>query len=589
MSKARGVVVATAALLGGCLVREGSGPDKPAPPSKPVAAFPSPAALAAVEAKPAVLPPVEAGEVPSEGWAVDPAAGAEAASAEAWAPRGPFEEALAGAFAASGKKAALTRPMACVASELGRFALAHKGTPPEPLRRFIDAVCGVFSPRVAFQWLSGTVPAHATEEKVLARWREQLRPDLVDHLPADARQAGFWYGRKGDKMILVASYETSPVELKPVSVVPDANGDVVVEGKLLANADAFIGLVNQGRFGVAGCTMDPATARPQFRAVCRMAIGDDTTWLQVAYIPPHSVLATPIVQLLARRDLAKPLVFGETPYAASRPIAAAAEFAPAVVAGLNAVRADAHLGPVPPADAQSASATRVARQYFAAAMSQGGTDADGDLSTIALGLLAGWQVAGTIRDGSFFSVVVPRTRDAGRWLDAALIMPLGRKTLLARDTEQIAVGPALFENPDALGGVVCGYAFHHGNDHSADVAALYARIAAARQKMGLTPPGRLGGLEPILGPQLARIQQENVAPLDALRVSLQQATARTGTSMSGYVIEATSMDVVELPPQILSKPGLTLEIAITHHKPPGAAWAQLVIVVVYAAAHTVET
>jgi hypothetical protein len=587
MVKASGV--AAAALLAvGCLASEaGRGPEKPAPPSKPVAEFPSPAALAAVEAKPAVLPTVEAGEVPSEGWSVE--AGADAASAEAWAPHGPFEEALASTFAASGKKAALTRPMACVAGELGRFTLAHKGTPPESLRRFIDAVCGVFAPHTAFQWLSGAVPANATEERVLARWRDQLRTDLVDHLPPDARQVGFWYGRKGGKVAVVASYETTPVELKPISVVPDANGDVVVEGRLLVNADAFVALVNQGRFGVAGCAMDPTAPRPQFRAVCRVAAEDETAWLQVAYIPPRSVLATPIVQLLARRDVAKPLVFTETPYAASRPIAAAAEFGPAVLAGLNAVRAEAHLGPVTIADAQSAAATRVARQYFAAAMAEGGTDTGGDLSTVALGLLAGWQVTGTIRDGSFFSVVVPRTRDAGRWLDAALTLPLGRKTLLARDTEQIAVGPALFENPDALGGVVCGYAFHHGNDHSADVATLYARIAAARQKLGLPPPARLGGLGPILGRQLARIQQEAVAPLDALRVSLQEASARSGTSMSGYVIEATSMDVVELPPQIVSKPGLTLEIAITHHKPPGAAWAQLVIVVVYAAAHPVET
>jgi hypothetical protein len=107
--------------------------------------------------------------------------------------------------------------------------------------------------------------------------------------------------------------------------------------------------------------------------------------------------------------------------------------------------------------------------------------------------------------------------------------------------------------------------------------------------MGLPPPGRLGGLGPILGRQLARVQQEAVAPLDALRFSLQEASSRTGASVSGYVIEATSLDVVELPPQILNKPGLTLEIGITYHKPPGAAWAQLVIVVVYTATHTVET
>jgi hypothetical protein len=588
MGKVAGVAAALLAV--GCLASEpGRAPEKPAPPSKPVTVFPTPAALAAVEAKPAVLPSIEAAEVPSEGWTVAP--GTDAASAEPWAPHGPFEEALASTFAASGKTAALTRPMACVAGELGRFTLAHKGTPPEALRRFIGAVCGVFSPHVAFQWLSGAVPARATEEKVLERWRDQLGPDLVSRVPAEAKHAGFWYGRKGDKVIVMASYESTPVELKPVSVVPDANGDVVIEGRLLGSADAFVGLVNQGRFGVAGCATDPGTPRPQFRAVCRVAGDDETAWLEVAYIPPRSVLATPIVQLLARRDPAKPLVYTETPYAPSHPIAEAAEFAPAVLAGLNAVRADAHLGAVTLADAQSAAATRVARQYFAAAMTheggEGGTGAD--LSTIALGLLAGWQVAGTIRDGNFFSVVVPRTRDVGRWLDAALALPLGRKTLLAREIEQVAVGPALFDKPDALGGVVCGYVFHHGYDHTADVATLFGRIAAARQKLGLNPPARLGGLGPVLGPQLARIQQEAVAPVDALRVSLQQASARTGTSMSGYVIEATSMDVVELPPEILRKPGLTLEIAITHHKPPGAAWAQLVIVVVYTAAHTVET
>jgi hypothetical protein len=591
MGKAAGVGAATAALLAmGCLASDPAHPPagyKPAPPSRPITEFPSAAALAAVEAKPAVLPALESGEVPAEGWTVEP--GADAASAEPWAPRGAFEEALASAYAATGKKAALTRPMACVAGELGRFTLAHKGVPPEALRRFINAVCGVFAPRVAFQWLSGTVPANATEERVLARWRDQLGPDLVDRLPAEAKHAGFWYGRHGGKVVVVASYEATPVELKPISVVPDAKGDVVVEGRLLGEAAAFVGFVNQGRFGVSGCAMDPAVPRPQFRAVCPVAAGDDTAWLQIAYIPQRSVLATPLVQLLARHDAAKPLLYAEVPYAPSHPIAEAAAFAPAVLAGLNAVRAEAQLGAVTLADAESAAATRVARHYFASAMAADGVDATGDLGTIALGLLAGWQVAGTIRDGGFFSVVVPHTRDAGRWLDAALMLPLGRKALLAHDIEQIAVGPALFDNPDALGGVVCGYSFHHGNDHSADVQALFGRIAAARQRMGLPPPGRLGGLGPILGRQLARVQQEAVAPLDALRFSLQEASSRTGASVSGYVIEATSLDVVELPPQILNKPGLTLEIGITHHKPPGAAWAQLVIVVVYTATHTVET
>jgi hypothetical protein len=585
MKKVWGVA---ALLAAGCIT--GRGAQKPSPPSRPVAEFPSEAKLAAVEAKPAVLPAMDDGEVPAEGWAVEPAHAGDAASAEPWAPRGAWEEALAGAYAAAGRKAALTRPMACVAAELGRFTLAHKGTPPESLQRFVGAACGVLSPHVAFQWLSGTVPAAATDDRVLDRWRDQLGPGLVSHVPADARRAGLWFGRHGTRAVVVAAFDTTPVELKPVSLVPDANGDVIIEGRLDREAGAFVGYANQGRFGVASCLIDPSVARPQFRAVCPVAAADDAAWIQLAYIPPRSVLATPIVQALARRDVAKPPAFTEAPYAPSRPIADAAGFAPAVLGALNAVRAEAGLGAVTVAEAQSAAVARVARQYFAAALAGGGVDASGDLGTIALGLLAGWQVTGTIRDGNFFSVVVPRTRDAGRWLDAALALPLGRKTLLARDIEQVALAPALFDAPGALGGVVCGYAFHHGNDHSADVEALYARIALARKRMGLAPPARLGaGLGPVLAHELARVQQEAVPPLDALRASLEQASGRLGQPVGGYVVEATSLDAVELPPALVGKPGLNLAIGITHHKPAGAAWAQLVIVIVYAGAHGVET
>ena len=67
------------------------------------------------------------------------------------------------------------------------------------------------------------------------------------------------------------------------------------------------------------------------------------------------------------------------------------------------------------------------------------------------------------------------------------------------------------------------------------------------------------------------------------------AAERSGSrALKGYVVEATSVDVVDLPPKFLSQPNLALEIAVTHYKPPGAAWAQLVILVIYDAAATVE-
>jgi hypothetical protein len=52
--------------------------------------------------------------------------------------------------------------------------------------------------------------------------------------------------------------------------------------------------------------------------------------------------------------------------------------------------------------------------------------------------------------------------------------------------------------------------------------------------------------------------------------------------MKGYVVEAASVDALEIPADVIEQPTLHLEIGVTHHRPPGAAWAQLVIVVMFA-------
>lgn len=53
-------------------------------------------------------------------------------------------------------------------------------------------------------------------------------------------------------------------------------------------------------------------------------------------------------------------------------------------------------------------------------------------------------------------------------------------------------------------------------------------------------------------------------------------------AMSGYVIEASSLDELEIPEETIRQPMLALDIGVTHHKAEGAAWAQYTILVVYA-------
>jgi hypothetical protein len=215
--------------------------------------------------------------------------------------------------------------------------------------------------------------------------------------------------------------------------------------------------------------------------------------------------------------------------------------------------------------------------YFAAAL--GGGDAR-QADQIALGLLAGWDVGGMIRGANLMSSFAP-TLDAGRWLTSALEMPIGRSTLLAVDTEQIAFGPMVLAKERAIAAVVTGYRFHHGVDHTSDVNMLLTRVVQTRSRLGLPAPQRLGQVTEAMTYQLAAVREGKQTPREALDQVLQRASASYQMAMNGYVIEASSLDELEIPDEVLRQPALALEIGVTHHKAPGAAWAQYTILVVY--------
>src|SRR5262245_3438168 len=339
------VLAAAVSIASGCAVA-----------SKPIVEFPTQAQLAELEAKPVTLPPLQTGEVPPEGWPVEQAGDPADSANGPWTPRGAWEKAFASAYSAVGHSSGLTRAMACAAREVGRFYLEKQAPPPEPLQHFLTAACGVFAPSVQFLSLKATVPENVGDDELLAHWKDQIFSDLVARMPADARHAGFWFGRSHGRAVAMVAFDAAPVELQPLSPVPDANGDLTIEGRLDGAAEYILGFANQGPFGVTACLVDPSVPRPEFRITCRMAPGDDMAWIQVVYAPPRSVLALPIVQVLARRDLSRPLIYLQPAHAASRPVTDPATFGPAVLAGLNAVRAEAGLAPVRLADAQSAAA-----------------------------------------------------------------------------------------------------------------------------------------------------------------------------------------------------------------------------------------
>jgi hypothetical protein len=545
------------------------------PPSEPVVRFPNQAALATLQAQPVALPPLKVPPVPPVAWTVENAAAAhfEASTAEG------NERALAALFAAAGKPLRLTKAASCVAREVGRYYLDHEAAPGEGLREFMLGACGSLAREVGLIPYVGPVPEKVPDAVVLRTWSEPLEKAVASTLPKDASEVGVWFGRKGDKAMAVISYVKLPASVRPFSLAPDGNGDVLIEGSLPGKVAYYSGYINHGRFGVDPCFVDPTVAKPGFRISCHLHEGDSSAWVQLLYTHPGRVLSLPFAQFIVRRDPAAPVEYRPPPAGEARPAATAPEFARLAVEELNRVRREAELQPVRLADLQSTTAGQLAPRYFAAAMA--GTGNLEVMDTIALGLLAGWQVGGLIRDANFVSEIAPATHDVGRWLDQALAMPSGRVALLDATIEEVALGPAFWSSPDMLGGLVVGYRFHHGNDHASDVKRLLMRVVAARRQRALSPPARLAKMDEVMREELARVHDGRAHPQQALQDILEWGVARFGAGMRGYVVEAASLDAVEFPADIIEQPTLHLEIGVTHHKPPGAAWAQLVIAVVF--------
>jgi len=547
------------------------------PASKPVVEFPSATALATVAATPAVIPSSPDGEVPADGWQTaltDTASGPD----EAWSPQGPWEKAMADDVASTRAQLRLTRAMSCVAHELGRYYLASGAPAPETLHQFMLAACGAVIPQAGTSWIAGEISAKVTDEQILQQHRAGLKDDLLRHVPDTATEAGFWFGRSDKKVVAILAFGKPTARFTNLSLVPDAAGDAVIEGELDRPADAIFGWANQGTYGVEACAMDPSVARPRFRAVCHMATDDATAWVQLLYNPPRRYLSTPFVQLLLRRP-ERPLTFPPSPATGERTVASAAQLPGAMLDELNKVRARAGLRPVTLSNAESATAGRLVNQYFTASRTNGQEET---VDRIALGLMAGWNTNGMIRDGQFLSRMTSRSHDVGRWLEIALASPFSRATLLSIDIDEIAVGATFVSESGGLAALVTGYRYYHGNDHGDDVRRIYARLVNARKRLGLKPLLRLAGMREVMDGQLSLVQGGRVHASTALRTSLQEGTARFGAGMRGYVIETLSLDALEIPEEVLRRPDLYVEVAVTHYKPPGAAWAQLVILVLFA-------
>lgn len=466
---------------------------------------------------------------------------------------------------AAAKDLAFTRELRCVARELGRFRADHRADPDERVQRFIAGACGRTTPwGVAAYHLTGDAPAEVSDEQLLQALKGQIA------LPPEfkGKPAGAWLTRKGKQAVLTiaSGQDESGVTFSP----GDTPGIVTVRGTASSDVEQVIALVNQGRDGVARCEPNPSVELPQFAFECRMRDDDSWAWIEVLKRSSGRILLRPAALLLARRDPRHPVELARGTASANAG-SSQADVVGSVLEGVNRIRTSAKLGALTLAPKQADVNARLAAHFFDA-------EATADAHTtdvVALGLLAGWDIEGTIREGSFFGTMLSGAKEASSWVDYALEHPMGRFTLLEPGARQIAIGPTPLEG-SGLGVVITTYSFFGAEDHQANATRVMNRLAQHRAARGLAPASAFGDV-PGLVDEARLVHAGQREPMAALENALGTEAQRLGHPLRGWVVVTQNLDDMPFPKELLAPGPLAVRVVVTHYRPQGSAWGAYLV------------
>jgi hypothetical protein len=304
---------------------------------------------------------------------------------------------------------------------------------------------------------------------------------------------------------------------------------------------------------------------------CQLDDADSAAWVDVEALPPGRVLARGVARLLIRREGVTPAFTAVTKSTAPESVTSSAAFGQRLLSLVNEARAAAQLPTLKLAGRQSETSARLAPHYFKSEQ-EGATVSD----RIALGMLAGWDVQGTIRSGDFYSAALSGSLDPRRWLGFMLEQPSARRVLLDPAARSIAIGPDVRAEQQTVGALISTYAFYDSDDHRADLAQFVAQLNERRRGLGLGPV-KLGNAPELVS--AVREVKTSHNPENALQNALQQVVNREQRGVEGFYIEANDLDYVTFPEALL-RPSVTIGLSAAHHRYPDAAWGTLTMLVV---------
>jgi hypothetical protein len=494
------------------------------------------------------------------------------------APANAFESVLEETVAKRAGIAASSEPMHCAAREVGRFVLAKGSLPASGLLEFIAARCGALGAGIRPGSIQASVPAGASDADVLATWRSSIDDLVRQSLEGGPTMAGLWFGREGDRAVVVVASGMREALVEPFSPVAK-DGAVSIRGEVLEATDELVALVNQGRYGYARCVQDPSLAPPRFGFRCALAPGDDVAMIELAARPRGRVLTHRLLRAMARRPGVEASGYQRVILGGAAPVAGD-DVPAAVLVLVNQIRKQAELEPLTLSRAQSEAAAALAPHLFASGFGLE-PPAVGDLA--ALGLAAGWRVGGAIKDVEMTSGYTPGSRDAGRWVDTVLRYPGGRQALLSPRTSVLAVGAVSSETPPLLAAVATTYELFGKEDFAAEAKRLWERIVRARKPGSPSLVALPASTRKAMDEIAHELPSGRLTPQAALQEAMAGVAEELHRSVHGVVLEGMDVDGLPLPDELLAGDASELAITVSYYQAADAPWGRTVALIVVAA------
>lgn len=504
------------------------------------------------------------------------------ANVDTWTLRGPLPTKSGATRATTPEATALaqilgperpvTEQMSCFAREIAGFTLTHPDEPPPDLIGWIAARCGVGQNAANLLIAKGGPSGSAKLDP--ARDREPiLQAAKSVRGPADF---GIGVVDDGKSATLVIAAAPRTIAFADVAMVPH-NGRVVVTGESTAPIGWLNGHVTRGEDGAGACSpvAAPSTSAQAFALSCAVELGDPSARIEISIAPPGALMGRVELSLWVSPDGS----LGDTWVAPSisTPVADGEVDALSWLTGINAIRERNQLVPWSLAKAQSETVDALSPHLF---------DADPRTrNEVVLGILAGWKVEGSIRNADLQFLTVQNGASLARSLGAAMTRPTFRALVMAKDRE---VGALSVRNGDARAWtriVIAGYGLYRQRDYLVEEEAFLDQLDAHRAARNLPPVERVGGPKDRkrLGEAADRVRNGESEPMEVLEGLLDHFAEATGHRMRGAVFTTLKLDGFrpEFHDLIATATGVVVMVKIADWRPPGAAWGQQIIYVVY--------